>query len=55
MKGTLNKAYGIGALLVLIGGVGLAEINVNNDVGFWLFAIVFSLGVGLCVGNYRNG
>jgi uncharacterized membrane protein SpoIIM required for sporulation len=50
--GSKNKSYAIGVLLTFVGGAGLAEISTSNHGCFWLCAILFSVGVGLCIGSY---
>lgn len=47
-----NKAYGIGVLLTLFGGAGLAEISTSNHGCFWLCATMFSVGVAMCLWSY---
>lgn len=41
--------HGIGALLMIFGGSGLAEISTSNHGCFWLCATLFSIGVALCL------
>ena len=50
-----NKIYGIGVLLLLFGGAGLAEISTSNHGCFWLSAVMFSVGVAMCIGSYTHG
>ena len=52
MKGINNRTYGIGVLLVLAGGSGLAEISTSNHGCFWLCAAMFSIGLALCLAGY---
>lgn len=54
MRGTNNRIYGIGCLLVLVGGAGLAQIQMDSVGCFWLCAVVFSLGVAMCIGSYSK-
>ena len=54
MKGQTSKLYVIGWILTLIGGVGLAGIEVDSDLLFWIYAIVFSTGLGLCLAGYER-
>ena len=49
-----DKRYGVGALMVLLGGSGLAEISTSNHGCFWLCAVVFSVGIGLCLWSYEK-
>lgn len=49
-----GKKYAIGVLMVLIGGAGLAEISTSNHGCFWLCAIVFSVGIGVCLAGYER-
>lgn len=43
-----------GALMIILGGAGLAEISTSNHGCFWLCAIVFSVGIGLCLAGYER-
>lgn len=52
--GSKNKYYGIGCLLTLAGGAGLAEISTSNNGCFWFCAVVFSLGVAMCLFSYKK-
>lgn len=54
MRGISNKAYGIGVLLTLFGGSGLAEIETSNHGCFWFCAVMFSVGIGLCLVGYKR-
>lgn len=47
-----GKQYGIGVLLTLLGGSGLAEIEVTNHGCFWLCTIAFAVGLALCITSY---
>ena len=50
-----SKTYGIGVLLTLLGGSGLAEISTSNHGCFWLCASMFAVGFSLCIAEYiRN-
>lgn len=49
-----KKAYGIGALLTLCGGAGLAEISTSNHGCFWLCTLMFSVGLALCLWSYER-
>lgn len=49
-----DKRYGIGVLMVLLGGSGLAEISTSNHGCFWLCAVVFSVGIALCLWSYEK-
>jgi len=49
-----GKAYAVGCLLTLVGGSGLAEISTSNHGCFWLCAITFSIGIGMCIWNYQK-
>lgn len=54
MKSVNNCSYGIGALLMLLGGSGLAEIETSNHGCFWLCAVMFSVGIGFCIWSYKK-
>lgn len=54
MRGQTNKLYAFGVLLAIIGGVGLAGIEMDSHVLFWVYAITFSVGVGLCFAGYEK-
>ena len=47
-----NKVYAVGCLLTLVGGAGLAEISTSNHGCFILCAVMFSIGIGMCVWSY---
>ena len=49
MKGKLN---GIGALLIVFGGAGLAEISTSSHGNFIICATMFAVGFGLCLAGY---
>lgn len=42
----------IGAILTLFGGSGLAEISTSNHGCFWLCAVMFAVGFGMCLKGY---
>lgn len=44
--------YGIGVLLVLFGGAGLAEISTSSHGVFALCALMFGIGLAMCIGSY---
>ena len=46
MKG---KLHGIGAIMVVFGGAGLAEISTSSHGNFILCATMFAVGFGLCL------
>ena len=49
-----GRAYVTGWLLTIIGGTGLASIEVDSDLLFWTFAILFSVGIGFCLAGYEK-
>lgn len=49
-----GKKFAIGVLMIFCGGSGLAEISTSNHGCFWLCAITFSIGVGLCLAGYER-
>lgn len=49
-----SKSYGIGVLLTLLGGSGLAEISTSSHGSFLLCAVMFSVGLGLCLWSYKR-
>lgn len=49
-----GSRYALGVLMVLIGGSGLAEISTSNHGCFWLCAITFSIGIGLCLAGFEK-
>ena len=49
-----GRKFAIGVLLILLGGSGLAEISTSNHGCFWLCAIMFSVGIGLCLAGYER-
>ena len=54
MRGQSSKQYVTGVLLTLIGGAGLAGIEMDSHFFFWIFAITFSIGIGLCIAGYEK-
>ena len=42
----------IGAVLTTFGGAGLAEISTSNHGCFWLCAVMFSVGLAMCLMGY---
>ena len=52
--GSKDKTYGIGVLFTVLGSAGLAEISTSNHGCFWLCAVMFSVGIGLCLWSYRR-
>lgn len=49
-----GRKFAIGVLMVTLGGAGLAEISTSNHGCFWLCAITFSIGIGLCLAGYEK-
>ena len=49
-----GRTYVIGWLLTIIGGTGLAGIEIDSDFLFWTYAIIFSIGLGLCLAGYEK-
>lgn len=47
-----NKRYGLGCLLLVFGGAGLAEHITSGRGIFIVSAIVFSVGLGLIISSY---
>lgn len=54
MRGQTNKLYVAGWFLTIIGGTGLAGIEMDSHVWFWIYAITFSIGIGLCLAGYER-
>ena len=54
----MNKNKGskavLGAVLTIFGGAGLAEISTSNHGCFWLCAVMFAIGFGMCLAGYRR-
>lgn len=47
-----NKRYGVGLILLLFGGSGLAE-NITSGRGSFMFcAILFSIGLAFIIDSY---
>ena len=55
MRGQTNKLYLAGVLLTFLGGAGLAGIEMDSYIFFWIYAIMFSTGIGLCLAGYEHG
>lgn len=49
-----GRAYIIGVICILLGGSGLAEISTSDHGCFWFCAILFSVGIGLCLAGYER-
>ena len=47
-----SKTYGIGVLLTLLGGSGLAEISTSNHGCFALCVVMFAIGFAMCLTAY---
>lgn len=54
MKGQTNRLYVAGWFLTIIGGTGLAGIEIESNLLFWVYAITFSIGFGLCIAGYER-
>ena len=54
MKGQKSKPYVTGLFLTIVGGTGLACIEIESDLLFWIYAIVFSIGIALCLVGYEK-
>ena len=52
MKKRLDKIYGIGLLLLVFGGAGLAEHITSNRGNFIVSTVVFSLGFAMVIRSY---
>lgn len=50
-----SKLYGIGAILTMFGGAGIAENITSGRGSFMISAVIFSIGFGLIVGSYDWG
>ena len=50
-----NKLYGVGCLLLILGGAGIAENITSGRGSFMISAIVFSIGFGFIIGSYDRG
>ena len=49
---SMNKRYGVGCLLLLFGGAGIAECITSNRGIFIVSAIVFAIGFALILDSY---
>lgn len=49
-----GRKYVWGWFLTLIGGLGLCEIKIDSDLLFWTYAVIFSIGIGLCLAGYEH-
>lgn len=47
-----SKRYGIGVLLTLLGGSGLAEISTSNHGSFALCVTMFAFGFAICITEF---
>lgn len=49
-----GKTYGIGVLLTIIGGVGLASEHMISGLMFGIWTVMFSIGFGMVLWSYRH-
>ena len=49
-----GRVYVTGLFLTILGGCGIANISVDSDLLFWIFAITFSIGMGCCFAGYQR-
>lgn len=49
-----GRTYVTGCALTFIGGAGLAGIEIDSNLLFWIYAIFFSVGIGLCLIGYEK-
>jgi len=54
MRGQTGKKYVAGVILTFIGGAGLAGIEMDSHIFFWIYAVMFAVGVGLCFAGYEK-
>lgn len=54
MKGQSSKRYVWGLFLTIIGGTGIAGIEIDSDVLFWIYAVILSVGIALCIAGYEE-
>ncbi len=47
-----NKRYGVGCLLLLFGGAGMAECITSGRGIFMISAVVFAIGFGFILSSY---
>ena len=49
-----KNIFMIGAVLMVFGGAGLAEISTSNHGSFWVCNILLSVGIGLVLLGYEK-
>lgn len=49
---SMNKQYGIGVLLLVFGGAGVAENITSGRGSFMISAIVLSIGIAFIIDSY---
>ena len=49
-----NKYFGLGVVLLMFGGAGMAEKITSGRGIFIISAIVFSFGLGLIIWSYKK-
>ena len=54
MKGIGTDRYLAGVCLTVLGGASLAEVSTSNHGGFWISAIVFSVGYAICIYEFMT-
>lgn len=53
MKGN-NTLFGVGCLMTVFGGAGLAEISTSSHGSFWFCTLMFAVGLGICLWSYEK-
>ena len=46
------KLHGLGVLMTLLGGSGLAEISTSNHGGFAICTGLFAVGMAICITEF---
>lgn len=49
-----GRKYVWGWLMTVVGGLGLCDIDMDSNLLFWIYAIIFSIGIGLCLVGYER-
>ncbi len=49
-----GRSYGIGVLLVVLGGAGISENITSGRGSFMVCAVVFSVGLGMVLWSYTK-
>ena len=47
-----KRLYGLGVLMTLLGGSGLAEISTSSHGSFAICTVMFAIGLAICLTDF---